>query len=336
MATYNGEEHIREQLDSISRQDLLPFELVITDDGSTDATLQRVDDFARAAPFPVRVFRNEARLGYADNFLKAASLCQGDLIAFCDQDDIWMEKKLQVCCRFFADAEVVLAIHAAQLISEAGERGLRFPHFRRTRQLDIQSCNPFANMPGFAMMVRRSLLDITDRHQRPRRIFSHDHWLWFVAASSGKIAIIADTLTLYRQHGSNVFGARQPRSLGRRARSIAATTEYEESADFELACARELSVAAEQIPRRADCLRLSAKRLELRSKFHRMRSRIYKRESTLMGRAAAFFKIFALGGYLPDESRTRLGLRAAAKDMLFGVPGTYRILNRRADLLQNR
>ena len=59
MATYNGERYIREQLDSIARQTLLPIEIVITDDGSTDRTREVVEEFARTSPFLVRLVRNE-------------------------------------------------------------------------------------------------------------------------------------------------------------------------------------------------------------------------------------------------------------------------------------
>lgn len=323
MATYNGEQHIKEQLDSIARQDLLPIELVVTDDGSTDSTLQIVDAFASAAPFTVRIFRNENKLGYADNFLKAASLCQGDLIAFCDQDDIWLENKLSVCEAFFGNSAVMLAVHAAQTISNSKKSRACYPHFSNTEILNLDTCNPFANRPGFAMVIRRELLCLVDHRQRPAAIYSHDHWLWFLAASSGQVATIADNLMLYRQHRGNVFGAPQPLSVIQQASRVAATIDYDQSADFELRCAHILSVVARQYPEREDRLNLSRKKLEFRSKLHRIRTRIYK-EPLPWRRASAFMEIVLLGGYCPDKSGTRLGLRAAMKDFLFGVPGVYR------------
>ncbi|MGA8529432.1 MAG: glycosyltransferase, partial [Acidobacteriaceae bacterium] len=122
MATYNGEKYIREQLDSIARQSLLPYELVVTDDGSTDGTLEMVEDFARSAPFPVKIHRNDVRLGFADNFFKAASLCEGELIAFSDQDDVWLEDKLSVCSSHFVDPDVFLVAHSAWTLLASGER----------------------------------------------------------------------------------------------------------------------------------------------------------------------------------------------------------------------
>ncbi|HEX5234814.1 MAG TPA: glycosyltransferase family 2 protein [Silvibacterium sp.] len=326
MATYDGEQHIREQLESIVRQDLLPIELVITDDGSTDATLEIVHNFARSAPFPVVVQRNERRLGYSDNFLKAASLCRGDLIAFCDQDDIWMETKLSACSRVFSFPEILLAVHSAQTIAESGIRGSNYPHFKKSQVLRAH-CNPFANRPGFAMVVRKELLCIADAGQRPQRIHSHDHWLWFLAASAGRIATIADVLTLYRQHDGNVFGVPQPRSFAVHAKSILGTTEYDDAAKFELECARILTAAAERHPDRAARLRKSARELEFRSQLHRLRTGIYN-ERTTRRRISGFLRILLLAGYLPDQSRSRLGLSAAMKDLIFIIPGAHRFFSK--------
>ena len=94
MATYNGEKYIKEQLQSLSNQTSLPFELVVGDDGSTDATLDILKEFCAHAPFPVRIHQNQANLGFARNFLDTARRCKGDWIAFCDQDDVWLPDKL--------------------------------------------------------------------------------------------------------------------------------------------------------------------------------------------------------------------------------------------------
>lgn len=324
MATYNGAKHIREQLDSLARQTVLPLELVVTDDGSTDDTIEIVKDFAGVAPFPVSVFRNETRLGYGDNFLKAASLCRGDLIAFCDQDDIWMGDKIRVCRAFFADPEVMLTIHSARTLNSSGERGFRIPDVSRTRTLEFGKCDPFAIYQGFAMLVRKEVLTIIDPERRPSHLRSHDLWVWFLAASSGSIATISDELALYRQHETNVFGVRQRAGIGSQTRDIFETLNYDKKADLELACSDILMNAAQQEPDRADRLKIAARKLRARSELHRLRTRIYTPGSALFGRAAIFSRILLRGGYWPDASAMRLGPRALAKDLLFGIPGIYK------------
>ena len=90
MATFNGDKFIKEQLDSFAKQTITPFELVVCDDGSTDSTLGIVMNFAQSASFKVRVYQNPENLGFSNNFMKCASLCEGEWIAFSDQDDVWL------------------------------------------------------------------------------------------------------------------------------------------------------------------------------------------------------------------------------------------------------
>src|SRR6476620_5065531 len=117
LATYNGEKYLPAQLQSLARQTRLPTELVVFDDCSTDRTIDIINDFVSRAPFPVRVARNESRLGFVNNFMRAAQACQADLVAFCDQDDVWEPHKLAVMEPVFDDPDVLLAYHNATLTS---------------------------------------------------------------------------------------------------------------------------------------------------------------------------------------------------------------------------
>src|SRR5271163_793730 len=121
MATYNGAGFIAEQLDSFARQTALPSELVVTDDCSSDSTLEVVSAFAANAPFPVRIEKNVERLGYKANFMKAAGLCRSDFIAFSDQDDVWLPRKLESCLARFDLDDVLLIYHNATAVTEALE-----------------------------------------------------------------------------------------------------------------------------------------------------------------------------------------------------------------------
>ena len=89
LTTFNGERFLSKQLESLSAQTHIPLELVVVDDGSTDKTLEILESFAIDARFPVRIYQNAVRIGYRKNFIRAANLCSGALICFCDQDDIW-------------------------------------------------------------------------------------------------------------------------------------------------------------------------------------------------------------------------------------------------------
>ena len=95
MATYNGERFLRDQLDSLAQQTLLPDELVICDDHSTRFTARIARQFSDEAPFQVRLVVNPVNIGFIRNFEKAVSLCRSDLIFLCDQDDYWSADKIE-------------------------------------------------------------------------------------------------------------------------------------------------------------------------------------------------------------------------------------------------
>ena len=120
IATCNGARHIDEQLRSLAMQQLLPDELVVTDDASTDDTVARIETFAANAPFPVRLYRNPERLGYRANFMQAAELCRAEIISFCDQDDVWEPHKLAACVQPFDNPGVILVYHDASTINADG------------------------------------------------------------------------------------------------------------------------------------------------------------------------------------------------------------------------
>src|SRR5260221_14241396 len=160
MATYNGQKYIQRQLDSLAAQTRIPDELVICDDGSEDDTIAIVESFARSAPFPVKIHRNDVRLGYRANFMRAAGLCRSDLIAFSDQDDYWRPNKIEASLQPFCDPEVILVYHNADVVAADGSKiGTLAARRAPQRILVPLSSGPFWPYAlGFTEVFRRSLL----------------------------------------------------------------------------------------------------------------------------------------------------------------------------------
>jgi len=215
LATYNGERFLREQLESIARQEVLPAELVACDDGSTDATVEVLEAFSRVAPFPVRVYSNERTLGYGDNFLKTATLCAGDWVAFCDQDDVWLPGKLRAVGEALAHApEAVLITHSATQTDEhLRPLASRLPDYRRTRVVAPLQGRPLRPVPGFSCVFRRDLCTGVVFENRPpdlvhpERRQAHDQLVPLLANAMGAVVYIANSLALYRRHGETQTGA---------------------------------------------------------------------------------------------------------------------------------
>jgi glycosyltransferase involved in cell wall biosynthesis len=213
LATYNGERYLGAQLESLAGQTLLPSELVVSDDRSEDGTVALVEEFGRRAPFPVRLHVNEARLGFADNFLAAAARCSGSAVAFCDQDDVWHEEKLRLCSEAFAPGVVLVAHRCAVVDDELRPLGREFPPIRRRWTAEPLESPVWFHMPGMAMVFAAELLSVAESAERPRSHFLpgamvyHDEWIHLLAQVCGRIAFLPETLCLYRQHGVNVTGA---------------------------------------------------------------------------------------------------------------------------------
>ena len=212
MATYNGAAYLEQQLESLAKQRLLPGELVVTDDGSTDGTIALIEDFARRAPFPVRIVKNEVRLGYRGNFIKNSTICGCDLIAFCDQDDVWHPEKLQEVSKAFDNPDVLLCYHNARLTDKAGAVTGRADIAKINRLNPPASIHPYTWGLGFLLTFHKSLVQFADLWPgsvdtiEPHNPMAHDMWVYFLASVFGHIAYMDVDLVDYRQHGQNTVG----------------------------------------------------------------------------------------------------------------------------------
>ncbi|MCL2062539.1 MAG: glycosyltransferase family 2 protein [Firmicutes bacterium] len=95
LCTYNGAKFLKEQLDSIEAQTVSVDEIIICDDASTDETVRIAEEFKAASKAEVKIYINETNLKSTKNFEKAISLCTGEFVFLCDQDDIWEKNKVE-------------------------------------------------------------------------------------------------------------------------------------------------------------------------------------------------------------------------------------------------
>ena len=224
MATFNGAKYLREQLDSLAKQKYLPLELVICDDRSSDDTLSIIQDFIKSAPFAVRVYENESNLGFANNFLKCASLCSGEWIAFCDQDDFWIDEKLAIVRNTISRSsdKLVLVYHVAELVDkDLKPVGIKLPKIERERVVAIAGNSGFWFVGGCVMCFKATLIKDVDSQLRPRDNYQfnegwdagkfpwmpHDKWICMLGNISGEVAAIPQILSLYRRHDYALTGA---------------------------------------------------------------------------------------------------------------------------------
>jgi hypothetical protein len=224
LCTYNGEKFLPQQLASMQQQTRLPDELVVCDDRSTDRTIEVVRQFAASVSFPVRLFENPRNVGFVANFERAIGLCEGDLIALSDQDDIWypirLERSEQV---FTANPKVGMVFSDGDIIDDQDRlQGARlwasfgFEGDRKQQMLagdyTVLVKNRFVT--GATMMLRSNLrascLPIGQG-------WLHDEWIAPTSAGVSDVLPIDEPLIRYRKHASQQVGVTQ--KLSRREQS---------------------------------------------------------------------------------------------------------------------
>lgn len=216
LCTFNGEKYLHEQLDSLVNQTRQPNELVVCDDDSSDSTKTILENFALGAPFSVRIFYNNPRIGVVRNFERAIALCNGNYVAFCDQDDVWMRDKLQLLCDEMSNTESKYGINLPILVHtdlQVVSADLEIIHssFMKMKHIFNPTFNSLNTLlvqnfvTGCTVLINRSLLNIA--MPIPRNVIMHDWWFAQIAACTGKIVYIDHATIQYRQHLNNVVGA---------------------------------------------------------------------------------------------------------------------------------
>jgi glycosyltransferase involved in cell wall biosynthesis len=298
LGTYNGAGFLAGQLRSLAAQDRRPDELVVCDDASSDETAAVVRRFAAECPFEVRVEQNPRTLGPAGNFARAVALCRGDVIALCDQDDVWLPQKLARLEQSLAEEPQAGFVFSDAVLIDAAGRRLRRRLWeaigfgpRLQRQL---------NGGGAAkLLVKRNVVTgATMAFRAAHRDFLlpvagnwvHDGWFALLLAAVAPCRSIPEPLVEYRQHARQQIGALKKGFYRRFLRAVRQGREDLEgvAADYEAAHER----LSEFRPRLLEdrILRL----LEEKTEHFRTRARI---RTSLAGRLPAILGELLRGRY---------------------------------------
>lgn len=221
LATYNGSKYIREMIDSIVVQDHQDWQLILSDDGSTDTTARILEEYAEKMPDRIIHYQSGMRFGNAQNhfmhLLKTFS--DAPYIMFCDQDDIWHKDKISKTLAKMEEVErpnVPALVHTDLCVVD-GERNVMDPSFMhfsklvgariKLHELLVQNV-----VTGCTVMVNSTLAAMATERIPETGIIMHDWWLVLIAAAAGTVGFLNEATIDYRQHGSNAVGAKNTRS----------------------------------------------------------------------------------------------------------------------------
>lgn len=226
MATYNGAKYLKEQLDSIINQSYSDFVLYISDDGSSDRTLDIIKEYIERDD---RIkLELSSHKGACQNFAQMIrNHKDAEYIMLCDQDDVWdrhkVEKSLTVIQQSDNDKPILLYCDKVYVDERLQPLEIIIRKYSDTFKSLLCQCHIY----GCTVMINKQLIDLVDI---PSYASMHDHWIALVAACEGKIIHLEESLILYRQHTANVTGGINQFSLKKKLENWSKISKEDEKA----------------------------------------------------------------------------------------------------------
>ncbi|MDD3048708.1 MAG: glycosyltransferase family 2 protein [Bacilli bacterium] len=210
MATYNGEKYLKEQIDSILNQTYSKFTLHISDDKSTDKTVHILKEYANKDK-RIKLYFQKQNIGYIKNFEYLISKSKADYIMLSDQDDVWLDNKVEVCLEKIKNDKLNLLISNLIIVDE--NLNVKHDSYFKLSQVKLDNNLELGNYlyanpaVGCAMMFDKKLAkELLPFPDLKHPYYVHDWYIYIMGQIYGKVGYIDTPLTKYRQHGNNLIG----------------------------------------------------------------------------------------------------------------------------------
>lgn len=201
LATYNGEKYIREQMDSIITQLTDKDEIIISDDHSSDNTINIIKQYNDKR---IKIFFNEKEKGYTNNFENALKKAKGQYIFLSDQDDKWVSDKVNITLKYLIQDKYDMVISDCVIVDE-NLNTIKESYFK-TRGSKAGFINTLikANYLGCCMAFNREVFKRSVPFPKKYRYLPHDLWIGLIGYAFFKVKTTDEKLILYRRHQKNV------------------------------------------------------------------------------------------------------------------------------------
>ncbi|MBF8807274.1 MAG: glycosyltransferase [Enterococcus lacertideformus] len=211
LATYNGEEFIQPQLDSLRLQSIAPKEVLIVDDGSTDQTIPIIRRYINQYQLTHwQIITNEVNKGWRRNFVESISFASTEFVLFSDQDDIWQVDKAEKQLTIFEEQKrAKVVVTGYQVINAKNEWLTKKSFSGQTKKIRFNYRNYAVQSPGCSYAIRKSFYEDIRPFWHER--MAHDAYFWWLGMLTESLIMIDEPLLLYRRHGNNVSGNIQSR-----------------------------------------------------------------------------------------------------------------------------
>lgn len=204
MATFNGEMFLHEQIDSILQQLDSDDELIISDDGSTDATIDIIKSYNDRR---IKLTKNTNKHGFVSNFENALNHSSGDIIFLSDQDDVWFENKVSSMKQFLVSNNVEVAMNNCTVTDERliVLQEKLFSKKRNPKCYGVVGNLIINQWLGCCMVIKRKAL--IKCLPFPEGVIAHDIWIGLIANSKMRVGYNDTSLQFYRRHNTTTSTA---------------------------------------------------------------------------------------------------------------------------------
>lgn len=204
LSTYNGEQYLREQLNSLLSLDNLEIiKVLIRDDGSQDGTIKILEEFEKNYGFEVIQGKN---IGLNNSFFELYRLADRkcEYFATCDQDDVWLKDKITRAISAMGkySKEQPLLYATTSLVADYELNPIGLTAIPR-KKLGFYNAMTQNLLPGHTQVFNRCVLDIL---KKPKLLSIYDWWIYLLVAAMGTVIFEKEPSVVYRQHGNNVVG----------------------------------------------------------------------------------------------------------------------------------
>ena len=214
MATYNGEKYIREQIDSILSQTYSNFNLIISDDASSDATVNILKEYANKDE-RIKIFKQDKNLGVVSNFEFLLNKVENEFFMFADQDDIWEENKIEKSIDKLKEEDADLVYTDLKVVDEDLKKISDSYWNLKGFKKKVYKYNNFESLylnnyiTGCTILCKSKWIKEILPLPKLSEYIIHDYWLALIVSMNGKISYLSDTTIQYRQHEENSIGSKR-------------------------------------------------------------------------------------------------------------------------------
>lgn len=209
MATYNGEKYLVEQLDSIINQTYHNWNLLIRDDNSTDKTLEIIQNYHKKDKRIKILKDNKGNLGIVRNFEELLKSSESEFIMFSDQDDIWVENKLDMYLKMIEKIKNKgFMIHSDAILFDKNKSNILKETFISKKAINKGLENVFFNyfVQGATILISKEIKNFILPF--PKEVYLHDRYIHLISELFFERIFVNKALIYYRQHGDNQIGAK--------------------------------------------------------------------------------------------------------------------------------